>query len=236
MASTTAKSPYLYGVFDGLPFLIVVAPFAFLFGVVAAEVGLDMLQIIGISVTVFAGASQFTALQLMQEAAPLVVVVITAMAVNLRLVMYSAALTPYLGEATRAQRVMLSYFLVDQTYALSVMRFEERTDWSLAERIRYYLGVVTPLYPVWMICTILGAVLGTTIPDWMALDFAVPICFLALVGPMLRTPAHIAAALTSATLALVLSFIPYGLGLLIAAAAAMMVGARVELWQEARNV
>jgi len=236
MSATIPKSPFRYGVYDALPFLIIVAPFAFLFGVVAADVGLDMLQIIGMSVTVFAGASQFTALQLMQEAAPLVIVVITAMAVNLRLVMYSAALTPYLGDAPPWHRVLFAYFLVDQTYALSVMRFEERPDWGLPERSAYYFGCIAPLYPTWMICTVWGAMLGTTVPDWLALDFAVPICFLALVGPMLKTPAHVAAALTSVVLALGLAFIPYGLGLLIAALGAMMVGAQVELWQERRDV
>ncbi len=234
MATTTPKSAFWRGVFDALPFLVVVAPFAFLFGVVSAEVGLDMVQIIGMSLAVFAGASQFTALQLMQEAAPLAMVVITAMAVNLRLVMYSAALTPHLGMAPRWQRVLIAYFLVDQTYALGVSRFEENPQWDLPMRTGYYFGVIVPLYPVWMICTVLGAVLGAAIPEWLALDFAVPICFLALVGPMLRTPAHIAAALTSATLALVLAFIPFGLGLLIAATLAMMVGARVEVWQDRR--
>lgn len=235
MGITTEKSPFWRGALDALPFVVVVAPFAFLFGVVAAEVGLDMLQIIGISVTVFAGASQFTALQLMLEAAPLVVVVITAMAVNLRLVMYSAALTPYLGMAPTWHRVLIAYFLVDQTYALSVSRFEEHPEWALPARTAYYFGVITPLYPVWMIFTILGALLGTAIPEWLALDFAVPICFLALVGPMLRTPAHMAAAITSAVLALGLAVVPYGLGLLVAAVVAMMVGARVELWQERRH-
>ena len=234
MPITTPKSAFRRGIFDALPFIVVVAPFAFLFGVVSAEAGLDMLQTIAISITVFAGASQFTALQLMQEAAPLVIVVITAMAVNLRLVMYSAALTPHLGQAPAGTRLWLAYFLVDQTYALSVSRFEEHPEWDLATRIRYYFGAIVPLYPVWMGCTILGALLGTAIPEWLALDFAVPICFLAIVGPMLKTPAHVAAALTSAVLALLLAFVPYGLGLLIAAIAAMMVGAQVELWQERR--
>lgn len=235
MAQTNPKSAFRHGVLDALPFLVVVAPFAFLFGVVAAEAGLDMLQTIVMSVTVFAGASQFTALQLMLDQAPVFIVVITAMTVNLRLVMYSAALTPHLGMAAPWWRVVIAYFLVDQTYALSVTRFEERSDWDLPTRIGYYMGVIAPLWPMWMGCTIAGALLGTTIPQWLALDFALPICFLALVAPMLKTAAHRAAALTSAVLAVALAFIPYGLGLLIAAMVAMAVGAQVELWQERRG-
>ncbi len=232
MTSTTGKSPFWLGFRDALPFLLVVAPFAFLFGVVAADVGLDMLQIIAMSITVFAGASQFTALQLMQEAAPVAIVVITAMAVNLRLVMYSAALTPHLGHAVSWRRVLISYFLVDQTYALSVVRFEDQPQWSLPQKTAYYFGVIAPLYPAWMIASILGALLGTTVPEWLALDFAVPICFLAVVGPMLRSAAHVAAAFVSVALALALAWMPYGTGLLVAAIAAMMAGAQVELWRE----
>ncbi len=235
MSISISKSPFRRGVFDALPFLIIVAPFAFLFGVVAVEAGLNMAQIIGMSVAVFAGASQFTALQLMQDAAPMVVVITTALAVNLRMVMYSAAITPHLGQASTLQRVFLAYFLVDQTYALSVSRFEQTPEWTLAQRVAYFFGAITPLYPTWMISTVLGAMLGTQIPDWLALDFAVPICFLALVGPMLRTPAHIAAALTSGFAALAFAFVPNGMGLLIAAVLAMSVGAQIELWQERRG-
>lgn len=234
MAQTNPKSAFRRGVLDALPFLVIVVPFAVLFGVVAAEVGLDMFQVIVMSVTVFAGASQFTALQLMVEGAPVVIVVLSAMAVNLRLVMYSAALTPHLGQATPWWRAVIAYCLVDQTYALSVTRFEDEPEWDLQARIAYYLGVFAPLWPMWMGSTIVGALVGRTIPEWLALDFAMPICFLALVGPMLKTAAHRAAALTSAVLAIAFAFIPYGAGLLIAAVLAMMVGAQVELWQERR--
>ena len=63
-----------------------------------------------------------------------------------------------------------------------------------------------------------------------------PITFLALVWPMLKSAAHVMAAFTSVALALLLAFIPYNLGLMIAAAAAMMVGAQVELMVERRKI
>ncbi len=238
MQATTAnndtKPAFLRGVLDSVPFIFMVAPFAFLFGVVARDAGLDLLVVMGFSITVFAGASQFTALQLMSENAPTVIVIATALAVNLRTAMYSASLTPYLGAAPFWQRIFIAYFLVDQTYALSLNRFEEHGDWGQPQRVAYYFGVVAALYPVWIAMTCAGALLGTTIPGWLALDFAVPICFLALVGPMLRTPAHVAAALVSIVATLALAFVRYGLGLLIAASAAMAVGARIELWQVAQ--
>ncbi|WP_093991422.1 AzlC family ABC transporter permease [Flavimaricola marinus] len=236
MTSRSSRSPFWLGFSESLPFVFVVTPFALLFGVVSSEAGLDLLQTFMFSLTVFAGASQFTALQLMTDQLPTLIVIVTALAVNLRMAMYSAALTPYLGQAPVWKRVFIAYFIVDQSYALSAIRFEERADWELSDRIGYFFGTMVLIYPIWMATTVVGALLGTAIPEWLGLDFAVPLCFLAIIGPTLRTPAHIAAAVTSIVMALLLFWLPYSLGLLVAAVAAMMVGARVELWQaEART-
>jgi branched-subunit amino acid transport protein len=110
---------------DALPFTIVVIPFAILFGVVGTEAGLNLAQVMGFSVVVIAGASQFAALQLMSENAPTLIVVASALAVNLRMAMYSAALAPHLGPASLKERALIAYMTVDQSYALSVQRYED---------------------------------------------------------------------------------------------------------------
>jgi predicted branched-subunit amino acid permease len=234
MTQTTTKSAYVTGLRDGLPFLLVIAPFSLLFGVVATEAGLNILQSLMFSVVVIAGASQFTALQLMVDQTPTLIVLATALAVNLRMAMYSASLTPWLGAAPVWQRALISYFLVDATYACAITRFEKEPQWTVNQRFFYFLGAVTPVCPVWYVLTVVGALIGTAMPTWLALDFAVPICFLAMIAPMLRTIPHLAAALVSVTLSLVLAFVPFSLGLLIAALAAMMTGAQAELWMKQR--
>jgi len=232
MPAATAKSAFWLGFRDGVPFLLVLAPFGILFGVAATEAGLPLLETMLFSIVVIAGASQFSALQLMVDATPTLIVLATALAVNLRMAMYSASLTPYLGQARLWQRALIAYFLVDATYACAISRFEREPGWDLRTRVAYFFGAVAPVCPSWYVLTLIGALIGTAIPAWLALDFAVPICFLAMIGPMLRTLAHLAAALTSVTLALVLAFVPYSLGLLVAALAAMMVGAFVETRME----
>jgi len=232
MPAATAKSAFWLGFRDGVPFLLVLAPFGILFGVAATEAGLPLLETMLFSIVVIAGASQFSALQLMVDATPTLIVLATALAVNLRMAMYSASLTPYLGQARLWQRALIAYFLVDATYACAISRFEREPGWDLRTRVAYFFGAVAPVCPSWYVLTLIGALIGTAIPSWLALGFAVPICFLAMIGPMLRTLAHLAAALTSVTLALVLAFVPYSLGLLVAALAAMMVGAWVETRME----
>lgn len=228
------KSIFWQGVRDGAPFILVVVPFALLFGVVATEAGLQVYETLTFSVLVVAGAAQFTALQLLQNGTPTIIVVISALAVNLRLAMYSAALTPHLGAATLKQRGLVAYFTIDQSYACSVHKFEENPDWTLRQKLTYFFGTVTPICPLWYGFTLIGALIGNAIPDGLALDFAVPITFLALISPMLRTPAHRAAAMASVAVSLIFAFLPYGLGLLLAGAAGMMAGARVELMQTRR--
>jgi predicted branched-subunit amino acid permease len=228
MQTTTRHGPFLTGLRDAAPFFLVIAPFSLLFGVAATEAGLNVVEALMFSVVVIAGASQFTALQLMVDQAPTFIVLATALAVNMRMAMYSASLTPHLGAAPVWQRALVAYFLVDATYACAITRFEKEPDWGVADKFVYFLGAVLPICPVWYILTIVGALIGQGMPEWLALDFAVPICFLAMIAPMLRTVPHLAAAGTSILLALLLAGVPYGLGLLIAAVAAMAVGAETE--------
>lgn len=234
MHVATPKSAYFAGVRAGSPFVFVAAPFALLFGVVAIEAGLTLAQAMGFSIVVIAGAAQFAALQLMVDNASIVLVLLAALAVNLRMAMYSAALVPYLGAAPLWQRAVVSYMNFDQSYIASVARYETDPDMTIPERVAYFMGVVTPITPLWIIMTAVGAYVGSAIPPEYALDFALPITFLAMIGPMLRTLAHVTAALTSMIVGLVLIGLPSGTGLLIAAACAMVAGVCVELWQERR--
>ncbi len=230
-----AKSAYWAGVRDGSPFILMAVPFATLFGVVATDAGLSVGQAMGFTVLVIAGAAQFAAVQMMVENAGIAFVLLAALAVNLRMAMYSAALVPYLGPAPLWKRGLVAYLNFDQTFITSVARYEARPEMSVAERIAYFFGVATPITPLWFIMTLVGILAGSAIPDSWALDFIVPIMFLAMVSPMLKSLAHVAAAFVSVIVALGLTGLPSGTGLLIAAAAAMITGALVETWMERRK-
>lgn len=230
------RSTFWRGFRDGLPFLLVIVPFGALFGVVATEAGLPLVQVMSFSIVVIAGAAQFTALQLMADQVPTLVVIASALAVNLRMAMYSASLTPHLGALPFWRRALVAYCLVDQSYALSIMEYEAKPNASMAQKVSYFAGVITPVLPLWYLSTLAGALLGQAIPQSLPLDFAVPITFLAMIGPMLRTQAHVAAAVVSVVCALVFAFLPWNLGLIVAGIAGMMTGAFVELRLEKRGV
>ena len=239
MTTSTGKvdaiSTYWKGVRDGLPFILMAVPFATLFGVAATDAGLTLAQTMGFTILVIAGAAQFAAVQLMVENAGIAFVLLAALAVNLRMAMYSASLVVHLGAAPLWQRACIAYLIFDQTYIASVSKYESPPQMPLATRIAYFFGVATPITPTWIASTLIGILAGQSIPEAWALDFIIPIMFLAMMAPMIKSMAHAVAATVSVSMGLLLAGLPSGTGLLIAAACAMVAGAAVESWQERRQ-
>jgi predicted branched-subunit amino acid permease len=229
------RKAFLRGVISALPMTVVVGPFALLFGVVATEAGLNVVETMLFSVSVFAGASQFAALQTMQENAPVLVVLATALAVNLRMVMYSVTLAPHFGELPLRSRALMAYFLVDQSFATTVAEIDRNPAMTALEKRAVFYGAVVAVAPLWFLASLAGGLIGQAIPPDYALDFALPITFLAMVAPMLRSLPHLVAAGVSILLSLALAGMPYGTGLLVAASVAMAAGAGLERWLEMRR-
>ncbi|MDO5647688.1 AzlC family ABC transporter permease [Paracoccus sp. (in: a-proteobacteria)] len=234
LARTTHQA-FWYGAAQSLPLMIVIIPFGLLFGIVASDAGLGLAQIMGFSVVVLAGASQFTAVQLINEGAPAIVVILTGLVINLRMAMYSASMVPWLRGSTRGQKIAFAYALIDQTYALSIQHYERHPALSLSQRLAYFTGTAVMLCGGWMVLTWFGATLGNAMPGNIPLDFAIPITFLAMIAPMLRTPAHLAACAVAIIAALMLAWMPSGLGMMIAAPLGMATGAMVEVWTERKR-
>ena len=231
----TPWKAFWLGFRDAIPFILIVIPFGMLFGVVGNEAGLSLLQIISFSALVVAGASQFAALGLLIDNAPILIAILTGVAVNLRMMMYSAALVPHFGRAPLGLRALAAYFLIDQTFAIAMNKYEQSPGMTPMQKIAYFSGAFWYMMPLWIAFTFIGAAFGKAIPPEYALDFAVPICFIALSAPLMRKPAYFVAGVVSVVLTLLLAFIPFRLGLIIAAIAAMIVGAQVERMLERRT-
>jgi predicted branched-subunit amino acid permease len=227
--ATFPLSAFWRGLRDGSPFMVVIIPFSVLFGVVARDAGLDLLQVFAMSAIVIAGAAQFTALSLLTEGAPVFVALLGGLAVNLRMAMYSAALVPHVGQASLWQRVVMAYVMVDQVYAVAVQTYAREPAMPLPEKVAYYFGNIMSILPLWYAGTIAGAVMGKAIPASLSPDFAVPVCFIALLAPLLRGLPNLVAAGTSIVAAIVFSGVPWNFGLILAAICAMVAGAQTEL-------
>lgn len=225
----TPRQAFWRGYWDCAPFILIVVPYSMLFGVVARDAGLDVLQTMSMSVLVIAGASQFTAIALLQDQAPVFIALLAALAVNLRMAMYSAALVPHLGHARLGVRALMAYLMVDQAFAVAVRTYQDSPDMKPAAKVAYYFGAMLLICPFWYAFTLIGALVGQAIPASFSLDFAVPVCFIALTAPLLRSGPHIFAALIASGAALAFSWVPWSLGLIIAALLGVFAGGQAEL-------
>ncbi|MFC7046926.1 AzlC family ABC transporter permease [Halobacteriaceae archaeon GCM10025711] len=214
-------SDFLDGVRDVAPLLLGVAPFALVAGIATVNAGLDLRHAVGLSVVVFAGASQLAALELVGRDAPFTVVVVTAAVINLRMLMYSASIAPYFRALTARWKALLAYLLTDQAYALSVARYRSDADVS---RRWYYLGVAVTLWVVWQTGTVAGVLLGSGVPDAWGLEFAVPLVFLALLVPAMEDRSTTLAGLVAGAVAVLGAGLPLNLGLLVGATAGIAAG------------
>lgn len=194
-------------------------------GLAAVEAGLTPVQAIGMSVIVFAGASQLAALELLGETASLFVVVATAVIINLRMVMYSASIAPHFRSFRRRVQATLAYVLTDQAYALSVARFAREED---TDRKAYYLGAAGSVWLVWQLGTVAGVLLGAGVPPELGLSFAVPLVFLALLVPAMKDRPTTAAGIVAGVVAVAAAGLPYNIGLLVAATSGIVAGLAVE--------
>lgn len=215
------------GARDVAPTLLAVFPFGLVVGAAAVDVGLSVVEALGMSVVVLAGASQLAAIALIGAGAPAVVVVFTALVINLRHLMYSASLAPHYREEPARWRAPIAYVLVDQVYVMAALKFD--VD-AAADRRWYVVGLGAPIWLTWVAGTATGALAGTALPAWLPLDFAVPMVFLALLAPAVTDRPRAVAALVGGTVAVAGSGLPLNLGLPAGAVGGVLAGVLAEGW------
>jgi len=212
-----------------IPLLIGVFPFGMIYGALALQAGLSAAAAQMMSSMVFAGSAQFVAAQLVSDAAPSLVILLTIAVVNLRHMLYSASLAPYLKDLSLRWKILLSYLLTDEAYAPSIVHYELRG--AQAHSHWFLLGAGLSLWTIWQLSTALGVFLGGALPSSWQLDFALPLTFIAMVIPALKNRPMVAAALSASLVALAAYALPFKLGLILAALTGILVGA----WLEGRK-
>jgi 4-azaleucine resistance transporter AzlC len=222
------------GVRSELPLLIGVFPFGMIYGALAMDAGLSTAASQLMSSIVFAGSSQFVAAQLFSEAAPGFVILLTIAVVNLRHMLYSASLAPYLKNLPVRWKALLAYLLTDEAYAPTIIKYEKEGITPFGHW--FLLGAGLSLWSTWQVSTALGIFLGTAIPEDWPLDFALPITFIAMVVPVLKNRPMVAAALSAGVVALLAHAIPFKLGLILAALTGILVGTLLDSWKSTKEV
>lgn len=227
--SGRAKNDFLAGAQAALPILLGVVPFAMITGVSAVAVGLSPLDSFGMSVIVFAGASQLAVLQLIKTGSPWIIMVLTAWIINLRFIMYSAVLAPSMQKLKTSQKSLLAYMLSDQAFGISMSYFATHAE---VNRNWFYFGTALTIWVAWQISAIAGSLLGTLIPASWGFDFAFPLSFMALMFAALSDRPTVVAAITGGLTAVLGKGLPYNIGLVLAAVVGIGCGLLMENMQK----
>jgi 4-azaleucine resistance transporter AzlC len=222
--SPAGRRPFVAGLLSLAPILVGVFPFGLIAGIAAVDAGLGSVQAYAASPIVFAGASQLAMMDLISRDAAPIVIVATALVINARFMMYSAALAPTFRELGPIRKAYGAFVITDQSFAVSVVRFDQ-FDEPLGDRFAYFMGASLGLWGTWQISSLIGVVVGAELPAEWSLDFAIPLVFMALLFPAIKDRGTTIAAIVAAVAAVALVSLPLNLGLLVAAGIGLLAGA-----------
>ncbi|MFT7288088.1 MAG: putative branched-subunit amino acid permease [Halieaceae bacterium] len=213
------------GIAEALPLFVPAIPFALVFGVVVNEAGIAPWLGWSSSPMMFGGAAQITLLSLLGEGASVAAAVTAALIVGSRHLLYSVTLAPVFQAQPRWFCWLAPYVLVDQVFALSMLRRDEDPGAFRA----YYLAAGFSFWALWMLCTALGLFLGPLVPAGWQLSFAAPVLFMALLVTAVDCWEKVAVALLSAALTAVFSGLPNRSGMLVGAVIGVLLGFFLEI-------
>lgn len=192
-------------------------------GVAMGKSGMSMVEVIMMAVLVFAGSSQLAALPLIAGGAPMWVILATSFCVNLRFVVFSAHIRPYLMHLGFWRRIGLGYFMADLNYALLTQRFPHPATEPAGQLAReaYILGGGAMAWCSWVLPSLLGIFLANAIPLAWGLGFAGILALLGITCSMVSSRLRIVAAGVAGTAAVAAFALPFKLNILAAIAAAV---------------
>jgi len=215
----SARVQFARGFLGLLPLWAGAIPVGIAYGLAARGIGLSLGETQVMSLTVFSAAAQVSAVSLMEAGAPVPVLVATAMALNAQLLLLGLAV----GRQVRpsgSRRLVTAWFLTDGAYGVAAGQGRLR--------LPVLVGAGVSMYLAFNAGTLLGATVGSAIPDVrrLGVDLVAPLTFLAVLVPLVRTRTAAAVALVAGVTALVLGQVaPGGVAVLGAGVAGSGVGA-----------
>lgn len=204
-------------------------------GMAMVKTGLTIWQALGMSFLVFAGAAQLASLPLIAADVPIWVVFVTAMVVNLRFVIFAAAIAPHFAHLPWYKRVWYGYFNADITMALFPRRFPAETMPQAPGKVGYFNGIGYPNWYTWQAGSVIGILLASQIPESWGIGFAGTLALLAITIPLIINSAALAGVAAAGIVAVAAAALPYRLGLLLAVIIGMVAAMIVDIYLDKKK-
>ena len=217
------RAAFLGGARVNLPMLAAALPIGMALGVIMAERGYSVWQGTVMGMYLFAGLAQLVSLQLLLDDAALWVIVISGLIVNLRHIIYSASISKHFKSYSKGWKLLSSYLLIDQTYALAMAHFEAYPEEPYKQWFYFGIGALT--WVTWLAALLIGFFVGALIPASWGLSFVIHVMFLGMLVSAIKGYPHLAAALVAATIAVLGVDLPHNLGLFVGILSGIVTGA-----------
>ena len=194
-------------------------------GVAMVKSGLSVAEALLMTFIVYAGSAQLAAVPMMVSGAPLWVILAAAFCVNLRFVVFSAHLRPYLMHLPRWERLVSGYVTGDLSYVFFARRYPKpgQTPDELARQQAYLMGNCAVNYVGWMTASLVGVVLANAIPAEWGLGFAGILALLGVLCSLASSRLRVLSAGVAGAAAVAAWALPLKLNILVAIASAVAV-------------
>ncbi|MEP6607697.1 MAG: AzlC family ABC transporter permease [Burkholderiaceae bacterium] len=225
------RDAFVRGVRVVAPLTLATSTWGLVTGVAMVKVGLTPAQAIGMSLLVFSGSAQLASLPLIAAAAPIWVVLLTVIVVNLRFVIFSAGLQPFFQRYSLGRRLLLAYFIVDFSFAMFLSRFADAPDSKrgTTEQVWFFLGMSVCAWISWQTASIAGILLAAQVPSEWQLEFAAIIALIAMTIPIIVGRPSLVGAITAGAVAVAAAGLPLRLGLVLAVVAGIVAAMSAEI-------
>jgi predicted branched-subunit amino acid permease len=216
-----------------LPLATGIAAWGLMTGVAMVKSGMSVVEALAMTFLVYAGSSQLAAIPLIVAGAPLWVILATSFCVNLRFVVFSLHLRPYMMHMPRWRRLLNGYLTADMSYAMFTRRFPTpgTTPEAWREEEAFLSGNYFVTWSSWMGSSVVGIVLGNLIPTSWGLGFAGVLCLVGITCSLANTPLRRLAAVIAGAAAVMTYSLPLKLNIV----AAILIAVAVSFWLERRT-
>jgi predicted branched-subunit amino acid permease len=213
-----------------LPLATGISAWGLMTGVAMVKSGMSVVEALAMTFLVYAGSSQLASIPLIVAGAPMWVVLATGFCVNLRFVVFSLHLRPYLMHMPRWRRLVNGYLTADMSYAMFTKKFPKPgttlAEWR--EQEAFLSGNYFVTWSSWMAASVVGIVLGNLIPTSWGLGFAGVLCLVGILASLANTPLRKLAVLLAGAAAVAAYALPLKLNIVAAIAVAVLVCTWIE--------
>lgn len=224
--AVTPRDAFLRGVRELMPAWPGIFAWGLVTGVAMVKSGLSVTEATVLSLLAYAGSAQLAALPLMAAFAPIWLVTLTAVTVNLRFVVYSVLTRRHFAHLGAQRRLWLGYLVGDIMFARFTAMIEREPDYP--HRVHYYFGGAIANWALWQISSIVGIFAATTIPSSWGLELAGTLTLVALLVPLCANRPVLAGVMVASVVSVLAHDVPMRLGLLLAIAFGVITAFAVE--------